>query len=569
MESRTFHSSLGIILQTLPIKQCRSADNRRIGGVLHKREKYENEMSADEFRFTLNVSREGYATKPAKGLIPRITFEPRNLTIDEALKCATDGRAFCYSFSTANKDGIITIKDKKEANFLSTATIIYDFDDMDVPMFEYIETLRYKPSFAYPTYSDGKNGYCRFRLVYVLDKPVSGISAFNTLCQAIAVANSFVPEVRGQHGGWDRRNASQLYFGTTAQASTYNGHTVYSASDFEQFAVAQPDAQQVTVRKNATGSMYESLIDPVFLSDFWHLSQEALFSKYKEEFYPNYLPSLSTPLVLDESEMFYQYPDDYVCVYHKRRGKFTLRWEIGEDRKKKMFITAQAMLFNLPGLTIENLVYNLCIERQWYYENSDGKVDNAVLLQTAVNAFEKPYALEPSVHGAFKLNKEYWHGQGKTANEAKMIVRRLLKAREVERRYNPELTVAENYRVLKEQEVQISLRTLERMVTRGDIKIIIPQPHHTYLSCCRDNDTIRILELIDGNGRITQSEIAEALNCTPRTVKRYMDAMKGVYIEREGNNRTGRWIVLHPLPWEHLTVDSLPEKENYGAEGLS
>ena len=518
-------------------------------------------MSADEFSFILHVSRDGYTTKPAKKLISRITFEPRKLTIDDALKCVTEGRAFCYTFSTASKDGIITLKDKTEANFLSTSTVIYDFDDMDVPMHDYIETLPFKPSFAYPTYSDGKNGYRRFRLVYVFEQPLSGVSAFNALYEAIAAANSFVPENRGQHGGWDRRGVSQLYFGTTAQASTYNGHIVYSISDFEQFAVVRTDAQPATTLNASTWPKYESVIDPRFLYDFMHISQEALFTKYKEQYFPNYAPSLSTPLMLDESGMFYTYPDDFVCVYHKRKGKYTLRWGIGEDRKKKMFITAQVMLYNLPGLSIENLLYNLRLERQWYYDNSDGKVDNAVLLQTAVNALEKPYLLEPSTHGAFKLNKEYWAGQGKTANEAKMIVRRLLRAREVDRLYDPELTISENYRMLKEQGVRISLRTLERMVTRGDIKIVTPHPHHTYLSCCRDADTIRILKLIDRNERITQSEIAEALNYTPRTIKRYMDAMRGVYIEREGNNRSGRWVIIHPFPWEHSDVDSPADKD--------
>ena len=283
--------------------------------------------------------------------------------------------------------------------------------------------------------------------------------------------------------------------------------------------------------------------------------------KYREAFYPNYVPSLSTPLIKDESDMFYLYPDDYVCVNHKRKGKYTLKWDIGEDRKKKLYITAQIMLFNLPSLSIENLLYNLRLERQWYYENSDGKINNEFLIQTAINAFEKPYPLEPSKHGTFKLNKEFWEGQGYKANQAKMIVRRELKIREVQARYNPELTTTENYRILKEQGVRISIRTLQRMVTGGDIKIISPKASHTYLSCCRDFDTIQILQLIEKNERITQSEIASALNLSPRTVKRYMDAMKGVYIEREGNNRTGRWVIIQPLPWERQEQNVLKPQQ--------
>jgi hypothetical protein len=50
--------------------------------------------------------------------------------------------------------------------------------------------------------------------------------------------------------------------------------------------------------------------------------------------------------------------------------------------------------------------------------------------------------------------------------------------------------------------------------------------------------------MIDRNGNIKQSEIASALNVSLITVKRYMTAMKGVLIDRDGNNRTGRWYVL-------------------------
>ena len=121
-------------------------------------------MSANnEFTFTLSVSQKGYATKPTQEQVPKIVFQPQRLTIESAIRCAKEGRAFCYSFSTPNQKGLITIKDKKEANFLATSTIIYDFDDMDTGMQEYIASLPYKPSFAYPTYSNGKNGFSRFR----------------------------------------------------------------------------------------------------------------------------------------------------------------------------------------------------------------------------------------------------------------------------------------------------------------------------------------------------------------------------------------------------------------------
>lgn len=512
-------------------------------------------MFADDgFTFSLCVSQKGYGTKPTKEQVPTLSFEPRNLTIDDALQCALEGRAFCYSFFTSNEKGTISLKDKKESNFLSTSTIIYDFDDMDVQMHDYIETLQFKPSFAYPTYSDGKNGYNRFRLAYVFDNAIWGVQDFNSMCQSIAAANEFVKEGNG-HGGWDKRNVSQLYFGTRPGASTYNSHKIYNEADFRPYMTYSTEPPKVLPRSRTDYTKYQTSLDPEFLRDFTHLQQTELYKKYRDVYYQNYEPSLSTPLILDESEMFFIYPNDYVCVTHKRKGKYTLRWDIGKDRKKKMYITAQIMLFNLPTLSLENLLYNLSIERQWYYDNRDGKISNEFLIQTAINAYNKPYPLKPSKHGKFKLNKAFWSEQRLTANQAKMVVRGVLKRRDVNRLYDPQLSIRENYRMLQEKGVKISLRTLERIVTDGDIKIITQETPHTYLSCCPDCVTIQILDLIRDNERITQSEIAVALSLSTRTVKRYMKEMEGRYIVREGNNRSGYWRVLQPWEVGTSTVD--------------
>ena len=66
----------------------------------------------------------------------------------------------------------------------------------------------------------------------------------------------------------------------------------------------------------------------------------------------------------------------------------------------------------------------------------------------------------------------------------------------------------------------------------------------TSLSCCRDADTIRIIELIRANEKITRAEIAKALGVGTATVSRRIKDMKGKMIDREGNNRSGRWIIL-------------------------
>ncbi len=53
-----------------------------------------------------------------------------------------------------------------------------------------------------------------------------------------------------------------------------------------------------------------------------------------------------------------------------------------------------------------------------------------------------------------------------------------------------------------------------------------------------------ILKLIVDDGTISAQQLSEILNVSVITIKRDLQALKGVgRVERIGNNKTGRWIV--------------------------
>ena len=503
-------------------------------------------LAHSEYEFTLFVSQKNYSSKPTQDEMPKMRFVPQQLTIESALECAKQGKAFCYTFQSSKVDGSLSVRDKKKENFISTSTIIYDFDDMEVSMADYINSIPYKPSFAYPTYSDGKNGLSRFRLAYVLDEEILGGSDFNAIYHAIANANQFTPETKEQ-GGWDVRSVAQMYFGTTQDVSTYISNTVYAIDDFEPYMVP------VTVNGTSTkisplNSLNRSrdIVDKEFLYNLYHCKYEEFFKSYFDSYYINYTQSLETTLTLSENEMWYEYPEDYVAVFRKRQGKYTLKWNIGEDRKKKLYVTAQMMLYNCPDLTIENLIYNLYIERKHYYNNADNKINNQVLVDTAVNAYNRRIVLKPSNHSSYRVNKEFWSEQGVGVHQAKGFIRREQKVQEVLPYIDSYKSIKENYDNLIQNGVEMSLRTLQRMVSRGDI-YIYNYKSITLLSECHSDVTIRqnhIIELMKENNQITVDEIAKQLDCDVRTVKRDIKKMRGILIDREGNNRSGHWVVL-------------------------
>lgn len=504
-----------------------------------------------EFTFRQYISEQLFSSKPSREALQNIIFRPREVTISLLLDYARHGGVFSPACRSNNADGSFHIRFKDRQHFESSSTVFFDFDDMATPMLDFIQTLPYKPSFAYTSFSNGLDG-CgyRFRLGYVFNQPIVGNKNYRELYCAVRNANHFPTKSKGL-GGLDELQEEQCYFGTNTNADTYNAGYYYSAAEFEKFRY-ETDAYALGHRtvQNVNASVD---ISPEFLTDFNTLTTQEFVTKYYPLYGRNYVVSLSTSLLMDETKMFFRYPEDYVAVLHKRRGKITLKWDRGDNRKRKLFFTAQIMLHNMPSLTVENLLFNLRLERDWYYINQDNKVNNLYLINAAKSAMLKRYELNPTNHGQFKVNMKFWEEQGISAQAAANHIRHYLKVQQVRPFINPCASITENVKVLKEHGISITDKTLKGMVTKGEIQINNSEAPHTYLSVFPDDVTIHdkpivtgMLQLIQTDGAITQKVMAEALDVDIRTIKRYIDQMKGKLIRREGNNRSGRWVVMRP-----------------------
>lgn len=510
----------------------------------------------NDFKFFLSVSTKNYSEKPPQSIMHTLGFKPRQLTVEETLQHAVNGYAFCYIFESSAKDGYLKIKDKEVERFKHTSVIFYDFDMMSVSMEDFISTIPYKPTFAYPTYSNGENGEYRFRLVYAFEDVISTRYDFYDRYLKLGVANNFIREDKKKEiGGWDVRVVNQLYFGTKSYSSTYKSDCIYSASDFSEYKADDTEIEEMMkagLKKKSRFSIGNikgcENVSPEFMKDFCSMSSGDFIRKYEPQYFWNYVDSLETPLIPHESGMYWEFPDDYVQVFHKRRGRNFCRWEIGENRKSKLYLTAQIMLHNNPSMTMENLLFNLKYEKSRYYCNSDGKLTNEVLVATARNAFRNEFYIETSKHPSFRVDKIFWTEQGITAQQAS---RYIITQRKVDKELLPYIDsnkdLNANFKILIDNGVQISKERLKRLVSKGYIKIIMGGNACTalpLLSYCDNCDTNRIFELIKENEYITNQEIASTLSISIATVKRYIKKMKGKLIDRIGNNRTGQWVIL-------------------------
>lgn len=126
----------------------------------------------ESYRFDISISDRCYDHKPTSEDYKSMSFHVENLSADELIDRIKSGHSFCHVF----KDNRRTKK-----NFLYASAVFIDVDDSPQPMEVFLNGCEHKPSIAYTTFSDGKNGTYRFRLIYLFDKRISSAEEYKYL----------------------------------------------------------------------------------------------------------------------------------------------------------------------------------------------------------------------------------------------------------------------------------------------------------------------------------------------------------------------------------------------------
>ena len=446
-----------------------------------------------DFKFTINVSTGQYPTKkPEKAWA--VQYAPQTLTISDIETLQKEGKAFCYNFKDVDESGLVTVHQKTLNGFDYTNVIFYDIDKMPCPMEDYISGITFKPSLAYTTISNGKEGRYGYRLLYALEEPLRSIEQFDDIYYAIAAANGFQQRVYedGTKYEFDYRKVNQQYYGGGYQSETYRTDLVYSVSEFtsfiedgyglkEQIKPAKkkttkkeevfPFENNIDKEEEEEEQAYYSELENPFFEDLFSMSPKDFLIKYDREGLELYDAAVATTLTLSEDGKYWIYPDDYQEV--KRNwgvnsdGRRCVRkWAIGSGRKKRLYVTAQIMKHNVPDITNEELIYCLVRERYYYYVNTDNKLNNKVLIQIADSALSREFTLSPCKHCSFSINKDYWLRKNITGNVAKNLVKKEIKETEVMALYDFNLTVKENLNMLKENGIKIGKSTLYKLTKK-------------------------------------------------------------------------------------------------------
>ena len=453
-------------------------------------------LANKDFTFKLNVSTGSYPyKKPEKAWA--IEYSPWTLTLPGLNDLQQLGRAFCYNFKEVDEKGLITVHQKTLNGFDYTNIIFFDIDKMPYRMQEYISHIPYKPSLAYTTISNGKDGKYGYRLLYAFQEPLTSIEEFDTIYYAIAAANGFKQRVYedGTKYEFDYRKANQQYYGGGAYSETYETDIIYSVNDFSSF-IEEGDVlkQQIgsTGNKGSNkksfpnqnnireGKTYYSQLEKPFYDGLFSLSPNEFLLKYDREMIDLYYTAIATKRILSADEKYWLYPDDYQEV--KRNWVITAtrrcvqKWQIGSGRRKRMYITAQIMKHNVPDITKEELIYCLARERYYYYVNTDNKLNNKELIQIAENALKYSFTLSPCKHPEWSINKDYWLHDNITSNAAKNIVRKELREEQILSLYDFNLSVKDNLSFLRENGIKVGKSTLYSLKKKYSKKEDVSKP---------------------------------------------------------------------------------------------
>lgn len=180
-----------------------------------------NHIHDESFRFCISISDRCYNYKPTSEDYQAMTFHVEELNADNLLDKIKSGYSICHIFQDNRR-----VKTK----FIYTNALFIDVDDHLQPMDAFVDGCEFKPTIAYTTISDGKNGLHRFRLIYLLDEQITSVDEYKYL-YGIFIKLIGLVETKDNCGSV----ATQLMNGNSSnQIRVFSSYLIYHTHSFLQ-----------------------------------------------------------------------------------------------------------------------------------------------------------------------------------------------------------------------------------------------------------------------------------------------------------------------------------------------
>lgn len=403
----------------------------------------------------------------------KIKYKRQTLTFTDFINKIEDGYSFCYCFNDNGR--VFGQRDKTIDNFHHTNFIVFDIDNCGANIHEYLNRLPYKPTLAYTTTNDSKLDH-RFRLIYFLDftimKSVSFYKmVYYKLASHLEIYSGFIMSDNCM------KSPSQQFLGNPKkEITTVYNNILYELEDINKLSFNERYEKEMKgVKDIANDSKIEDIelnISDEMKDDLNNMKDSEFLSKWKDR----YFYQMETPVTYDEDGIARLWDKDFYQIKNKfsKVDGHTLQFKHGEKRRVILFNMISTMLKINPKITDENLLFNTIVERYYFFDNVDGKLNNAWLLNAIKNArINDMNGRNPSVpeKRTFKIQKSHfidlinkWNEEGK--NGMMVLTNKIRKKINIERvgaLYDFNLSVKDNLKWLAEQGIVVSQAKLYRL----------------------------------------------------------------------------------------------------------
>ena len=389
----------------------------------------------------LLLSIKPYQVKPTEEEVGKMRFHEVNLDVLDFVEKIKEG----YSFTAMMKDNWRSMD-----NFEFTELLVYDIDHSDIPMDKYLQNLTIKPTVSYTSPSNTEGDY-RYRLVYLLDKPILDVNSY------YRYNRSFEDQMNLTHVD-SHSYEVEHYWNGSYNCSTAISDTVLSLDDIVvNEGYIRPSCKSAS--QTSIGEDRHISLSCTFIKDFYKMRRVDFIEKYKNEF----VNLEHTPLDYDDDTPMVKYPENYYQVWrpwHTVNGE-TKKIADGEGRRKTLYENGITRRKIKPDLTFENLLYNLTWEFEYYYINNGNVIDKKTIFDIAKRVMKEDIYESNLGKPRYKsfANSKFCAKYGLTGKQAMGKARN--KKQYIGDFYDASLSIDENIKVMNENGLEVKKSTLQ------------------------------------------------------------------------------------------------------------
>lgn len=381
-------------------------------------------------------------------------------------------------------------------NYVGTQFICVDIDKCDLSPEDFVERIKYRPSVIHTTFSnltERKEGKYCYHLLYFFDDVIPGEDNFRVVFDKLTEDyKEYVDDcARDCHRVMFTSNSVLPNYQYEEYDMTYhlNDFISYEYDDINQFFKGDDESKsndwEKTVSYDKSYSSHYNIsretnisqkkdvdntfdLDVEFLNDLYTMNRSCFIGKYSTTY-----PYITETVMENDrfengyvdlrGEEYYVVPSAQYRWDHKNNKPHVPKVQIG-IRTKMLWLDTLCFMKIVPGITKEYLVYLLVTEVFRNFDNTDRQMTNKFIIDKCKEVWNNMDNLNiKPVRKSFRIDKKYWIKKGyKDWLEVSRIIRRQMRCEDFGEYYDFSMTVEDNVKEMRNNNVKTTKRTLVR-----------------------------------------------------------------------------------------------------------